>query len=148
MHLCWPYTVYTNPTKKRDSTTSSKDNPKSLCTQQVSSLTPRRPDLLTAFCSQTKNTMGTTTERSSYSSLTATQSFKADRASGLAKFSFDSTPLLLKPEAYNGKHSNIFFQEKLLQQLKCPLDCETQKHSHYMARVHLIYGPGGLFGVF
>lgn len=53
--------------------------------------------------------MGTTAERSSYSSLTATQSFKADRASGLAKFSFDSTPLLLKPEAYNGKHSNIFF---------------------------------------
>lgn len=53
--------------------------------------------------------MGTTTEKSSCSSLTATQSFKADRASGLAELPFYSTPLLLKPEAPNGKHSNIFF---------------------------------------
>lgn len=83
-----------------------------LCAQQVSSSTPRRPDLLTAFCSQTENTMGTTTEKSSCSSLTATQSFKADRASGLAKFSFDSTSPLLKPEAYNGKHSNILFPSR------------------------------------
>ena len=68
-----------------------------LCAQQVSSSTP---------------TMGTTTEKSSCSSLTATQSFKADRASGLAKFSFDSTSPLLKPEAYNGKHSNILFPSR------------------------------------
>lgn len=91
----------------------SKDSPQlPLCAQQVSSITPRRPDLLTTFCSQTKNTMETTTVKSSYSSLTATQSFKADRASGLAKFSFDSAPPLLKPAAYNGKHSNILFSSR------------------------------------
>lgn len=101
------------PHQDTGSAPSSQDKPwMPLCAQQVSSSTPRRPDLLTAFCSQTENTMGTTTEKSSCSSLTATQSFKADRASGLAKFSFDSTSSLLKPEAYNGKHSNILFPSR------------------------------------
>lgn len=101
------------PHQGTGSAPSSQDKPwMLLCAQQVSSSTPRGPDLLTAFCSQTENTMGTTTAKSSCSSLTATQSFKADRASGLAKFSFDSTSSLLKPEAYNGKHSNILFPSR------------------------------------
>lgn len=65
--------------------------------------------MLTACCSQTEDTMGSATARSQGSSLPAAQSFEADRVSGLAKSSFDSMPLLLKPEAYNGKHRNIFF---------------------------------------
>lgn len=136
MHLCRLYMAYTNPTKKTGSAASSTDDPEMpLCAQQVSSLAPRRPDLLTTFCSQTPNTMGTP-----HRVLTPPlQQHKALSLTGpldLQSSLLIPTLFLLKPEAYNGKHSNIFF-------LSRKAFIATEMHSGLRnPEVFLLHGKG------